>query len=508
MGMAASQARFLGLTARKTNVEYEGQQVNQHRTALSNQSANYYNQLLGMSVPVPPSVDDYTKTVYTFTDGSLTNCVTSLIAQNNGNYLISYTSSCQNDNSIVSTGSHVVTQIVNTPINRELYEKFLTGTNGGCFTSAMQNYDAAHFAHTLTHMLPAGNYTTSDGEPLTIFPYGYGGTSYTNSRWWSPGVSSSGSDGDKDLMDQISADLVGTPQQQQIVDILYEFLKDVNGGTVDATKPLADGTHRGNNVPQARKDYMRSQVVNLINSFGQGSNVYYIGAAQLRTLGSIEDAKRDTNGLITEYTGSDEYLSSLSAGQLNELEKQEQEYIRLLTDKFGVGNNWMVRYVQDTTSGEWIPYFYRNKDLENAYYDDKTGRHYSNIDCYTIGSAKETTEIKGTTAKLEQDSSGRYINITLNPGTENQVTYSLTTQTTTDQDAYNDAMNQYEYDKTSYDKAIQDINTKIEIIQSQDKNLELRLKQLDTEQDAISTEMDAVQKVIEKNTESTFKTFG
>ena len=27
MGMAASQARFLGLTARKTNVEYEGQQI-------------------------------------------------------------------------------------------------------------------------------------------------------------------------------------------------------------------------------------------------------------------------------------------------------------------------------------------------------------------------------------------------------------------------------------------------------------------------------------------------
>ena len=61
MGMAASQARFLGLTARKTNVEYEGQQINQQRTTLSNQTANYYNQLLGMSVPVPPSVEDKAK---------------------------------------------------------------------------------------------------------------------------------------------------------------------------------------------------------------------------------------------------------------------------------------------------------------------------------------------------------------------------------------------------------------------------------------------------------------
>ena len=87
--MAASQARFLGLTARKTNVEYEGQQVNQQRTALSNQSANYYNQLLGMSVPVPPSVNDYTKTVYTFDDGSLSNSITALIANGDGTYKVS-----------------------------------------------------------------------------------------------------------------------------------------------------------------------------------------------------------------------------------------------------------------------------------------------------------------------------------------------------------------------------------------------------------------------------------
>ena len=51
MGMAASQARYLGLTARKTNVEYEGQQINQARTALANQSANTFNELLALEVP-------------------------------------------------------------------------------------------------------------------------------------------------------------------------------------------------------------------------------------------------------------------------------------------------------------------------------------------------------------------------------------------------------------------------------------------------------------------------
>ena len=68
-------------------------------------------------------------------------------------------------------------------------------------------------------------------------------------------------------------------------------------------------------------------------------------------------------------------------------------------------------------------------------------------------------------------------------------------------------MNQYEYDKYLYDQAVENINNKIEIIQAEDKNLELRLKQLDTEQKAIQTEKDAVSKVIEKNTQDTFKTF-
>ena len=73
MGMAASQARFLSLTARKSNVEYEGQQVNQQRTALSNESANLYNKLTSIEVPTPPATSDYYETVYTFKTTELDN---------------------------------------------------------------------------------------------------------------------------------------------------------------------------------------------------------------------------------------------------------------------------------------------------------------------------------------------------------------------------------------------------------------------------------------------------
>ena len=343
MGMAASQARFLGLTARKTNVEYEGQQVNQQRTTLANESANYYNQLLGMTVPTPPSSADFTKTVYTFQDGNLYNSITALIAQQDGSYMVSYVQSWTNDFAPVAAGNAVITR--------------------------------------------------------------------------------------------------------------------------------------------------------------ENSN-YYIGAQKLRQLGSDpgEDDKKN-----------DPYLSTLSETQLKNLKKEEEAYKEELNKRYPqAGDDWYVRYVQNTSTGTWSPMFYNKKVVEDAIYTNTTqGTSQSSIPAYKMGTVQETEEIKQRPARLEKDSTGRYINITIyDENKQNPVTYALTTNTLTDQDAFDDAMNQYEYDKYQYDQSIQEINAKIEIIQAQDKNLELRLKQLDTEQDAIQTEMEAVQKVIEKNTESTFKTFG
>ena len=348
MGMAASQARFLGLTARKTNCEYEGQQVNQQRTTLSNQSSNYYNQLLGMTVPTPPSTQDFTKTVYTFTDGSLNNTITSLIAQQDGSYVVSYIRKWTDNFAAVSAGSTVVTR-----------------------------------------------------------------------------------------------------------------------------------------------------------SGSEGNYVYSVGATTLRTLGKMPDDP-----------DSDPYFKVLTDDEQREKAiKEENEYLAKLNAQYGEAN-WQVRYTYNSTTSTWSPYFYKQEDLEKkSVLYSETGASLSNIPCYTIGSATQQKEVKGTTARFEQDYSGRFISITLYEENEDgskadPVTYSLTTTTTTDQDAYKDAMNQYEYDKNLYDQSLEEINAKIEVVQAEDKNLELRLKQLDTEQNAIQTEMDAVQKVIEKNTESTFKTFG
>ena len=85
--------------------------------------------------------------------------------------------------------------------------------------------------------------------------------------------------------------------------------------------------------------------------------------------------------------------------------------------------------------------------------------------------------------------------------------YSLNTETVTNEEAYQDAMNEYNYKVHQYEKTIADINAKTSIIQQEDRTLELRLKQLDTEQNALATEMDAVKKVISDSVEKVFKTF-
>ena len=358
MGMAASQARFLGLTARMNNIEYEGQQINQQRTALSNKTASYYSDLLGMAVPTCPSVEEFTQTVYTFNDGALTNQITSLIAANDGTYKVSYIRSWTDDFAIVSAAPSIITKIA--------------GTDGAD--------DTYKIGATKLEKLFDGNVTIdADGEK-TITP----ATAYA------------------------------------------------------------------------------------------------------------ENAREDA------------YWKDLSEDQRKNLLIEEKAYLDLLQGMHGNTNDYLVRYVQNTATGEHEAVFYNANDISGAIYSDETNNSQSFIAAYKLGSADRTEEIKGRDGcTLEQDSTGRYINLTMEGKT-----YALSTNTVTDQDAYEDAMNQYEYDKAIYDQSIEEINAKIEIIQAEDKNLELRLKQLDTEHNAVQNEKDAVSKVIEKSVESGFKTFG
>ena len=59
MGMSASQARLIALTARMSDTEYEAQQINQQRLILANKMNEVQEMLVNMDVPTPPSKIDY-----------------------------------------------------------------------------------------------------------------------------------------------------------------------------------------------------------------------------------------------------------------------------------------------------------------------------------------------------------------------------------------------------------------------------------------------------------------
>ena len=496
--MAASQARFLGLTARKTNVEYEGQQVNQQRTTLANQSANYYNQLLGMTVPTPPSVNDFTKTVYTFQDGNLSNNITALIAQANGEYKVSYVSQWQNDFAPVSNGAAIVFKDTTNPN----YVSYKVGSQTlrdlGQDAISYQVYEYVHSANVF-------KFNASGAAGVIGFKNSATGDEYKLDL---------NNPENSNMKDVHFTGTVGNARYNDL-ELIYDadnkkylFKSEAANRNFELDNVRLNGSHVVYPGGQADDISLTSRV----NRDGSVTIGYVTGANQYYTVDnallSLDIRNISVNTLNTYSDAVDDpYLSTLSDPQLRKALEEENYYKTMLTEKYNT-SNWLVRYVKDTTSGTWNPVFYNKDIVSTAIYNDETGSSQSNITSYRMGSAIETEEVKGVSARLEKDATGRYISITLNPGTTQELSYSLTTNTTTDQAAYEDAMNQYEFNKYQYDQSIQEINAKIEIVQTEDKNLELRLKQLDTEQDAIQTEMDAVQKVIEKNTESTFKTFG
>lgn len=342
MGMAASQARYLELTARKTDVEYQGQQINQQRTSLANESAGLFSQLMDLSVPTAPSSTNYTKTTYTFNNG-YENCTIDSVNPLNGD---------PTNNSIVSYH-----------YSQPTYTGVAT-TRGDLGVSLSDDGK--------TYWLTNGSST----NPANMTKLNQVSTSDTNIE------------DEKKALLQICID---NPNSQLAKDIGY----DPNSQTIkgDVTK-----------------------------------SYYY-------------------------------------------------------------------------TNGSGTTFFYSSKDISDAAAKKGVATTLTNYYAATISKNISVTNQK---AYVTTESNGRYSNITLD-GTSTP--FGITASTTTDQNAYQDAMNEYNYNQQLYQQQVNDINAKTSSIELEDRTLQLKLTQLDTEQQALSTEMDSVKKVIDKNIEQTFKTF-
>lgn len=152
----------------------------------------------------------------------------------------------------------------------------------------------------------------------------------------------------------------------------------------------------------------------------------------------------------------------------------------------------------DETCYMYVPMENVADGINNSYADEVTVYENST----TFLEDQYDTEQQDANIILSED--GQVSKITFADGTV--VTPEVVTEM--DQDAYDAAMVEYEYKKEVYEKEMNDANAKVKIIQAQDQKLEVRLKQLDTEQKAISTEIDAVKSVRDKSIEGSFKTFG
>ncbi len=407
MGMAASQARFLNLTARKTNIELQGQQINQQRTELSNQSANLYNQMLTLQVPVPPNTQDYTKIQYSFT---------------------------------------------------------LPGSYDTPATVAQFSKD-------------------SDGTYTVIF-------NYTETEIGFPACSTS---------QRSDVESVTSTSQVMYADdgTVYQVKKD--GGTFKYSK---DNGSTWTALDTTTTEPTTEPDKSAWDKLGDGTTLYYVNGdkkyfktSDITTITtptpivSYSDAGADYTGqTIKTYKGK---TATLEYVDPNGAHKDAYSALG------GSATNSI--WVTNTGTEEKPVYqYYTQKDIEAAKASGGDGHcvYYtaSDIEVYKEDSYKGVT--------LARDGNNRVLSFNYK-GED----YAVTANTITDQSAYEDAMNEYTYKSYLYEQEMNNINARTSIIQAQDRELELKLKQLDTEHNAVQTEAEAVQSICKKNVEDSFKTF-
>ena len=158
-----------------------------------------------------------------------------------------------------------------------------------------------------------------------------------------------------------------------------------------------------------------------------------------------------------------------------------------------------------------VAYYTSENDLDSTAFEVVDGKNmYYGSYTFDYQGAQKTVENVHAKAALTQDSSGRLMSIQILDCDDADLvgnTYSITTASEDDQAAYEDAMNEYYYQKQLYEREVERINQKTETLQKEDRSLEMQLNQLDTEQKAISTEMESISKVIEDTIHSVCKTY-
>ena len=667
MGMAASQARHLALVARKSNCEYEGQQINQARTALANQSANLFNQMLGLNVPVPPSTQDFTKQQYSFTDGmnasTITNWQQLATPEEDYNYVVThhynanvYTGSqkklsdpqIQYSKGLSVNNAEMAATLKTLTSARIEYDKIVTD-----YENIVKNYDdaikAQQEAQTAYDNALSVRREAETARDKALNEYNEAksaseeyikeGSNYdnlkktmveaknlldktienskkiesyrntTSNTWkYSAGTINKEADGTYKAGTDIFVPYNQITAETNLGNITYEdinnsiqalidigalpvdfdknniyittkdstpalaFKEDLDKGiisTEDYTVPRYEINPNYDSSIIKQTETNKTNIAAYQTAYDTAAYNFSIAEAEYQGLLTVEQEKKtaydtaeavfkeadiafvtaemakitaDTNlataeeklaeaetkygptisayesALATyEATQHPSYIGNCNLTLLENLTENQAAELKqvvatmnelginpAINDCFDADGNYLGGVYEFKLNGK--TYYTSYAELNESYtsgtginqIDGQTKLNYYNADY--IEKKIEKTE----KALLETDGNGRFTSVRFEDDT---ITYNLKMETITDEAAYNDAMNQYNYENAVYDKTIQDINAKTSIIQQQDQQLELRLKQLDTEHNALVAEIEAVSKVVKDNVDSTFKTF-
>ena len=591
MGMAASQARYLALVARKANCEYEGQQINQSRLNLANQTASLFTQMMGLAVPVPPSIQDYMKLQYEFKDGTTTFAITdwkqlSSADSDEYNYLVTYFYEMEEPQGSQKLKSNPQVQFNGTgPTPATDYNQQIRAIEEAQNTiiSAQNDYDNAVAYHkslvdkaknmsffadntTFTNVKSKTEYSSGDEEGYTITrqeitPDGYEVLTYTytpagatepvtENRYLKNGKYYKYDDATEQYTEvtgepteeyqakiesrnYISYNTLASDDDKTIVSTAIDTLKST--GALSQEFKYEDAYYDTVNkalvfysdikdVPGTTKIlplYYPSNPPEGKTGIEETKNAIAAAETQMEIAKSaLEVAEATFKALdVPTYVGN-ATLTPICKSELTE--NQMNDILQIIKDmrNNNIDNN-LIRcfdtlsgtYSKDTYTGGIYTFVSNGTTYYTTYYDLAnsfvSGESKNNIDgqsklpTYTSGyikTRKENTE----KALLDTNTEGRFTTIRLE---NDSIVYPLEATQIKDEVGYEDAMNQYTYNKAVYDKKVADINAQTSIIQKEDQDLELRLKQLDTEQNALNTEIDAVSKVVKDNIEKSFKTF-
>lgn len=522
MGMSASQARLIQLEARQSNLEYQGQQINQERTILSQQCTDLYNSLLAMTVPTPPSTQDYTVVKYSGVDGASNFNLGTIIPNGDNTYNIDLQYK-KTGHYMNSAGTALVEEVP-----PYIYIKPVDDSSVSTTSAYQKPTEPAGEVANGTNIMAKENksYALQNGEQF----YELKQSADDKSSYFVPvdesDVKAGKVEDSKLYVKKTAQNEVKNPETGEIT-----TRKNYDANSSYAIGSTTNFSYGGLYESQINNYLLQDTNGNLIQAdvkhFDQLSDgTYKLKANSGYTLvekttkseGTAVKNPDSTNPDVTHYVEGNACMSVASAK--GALGSSYSSYIEGIRDAFPemadksddeIAELFSVYFTKAEGSTTQVPNFVLTTDLTS---NTKNVNGHSYVEHYNYAAnGTFTSSEQKDKCLLTFDASGRITEVKVPTGyntdgtPKSYKTIPLEATKVTDEAAYQDAYAKYEYSMYEYDKAQQEINAKTEIIQQEDRNLELKLQRLDNERAAIQKEIEAVDKVISDNIDKTFSTF-